>query len=72
MSIWSLSGDVCHPRPLEPLVEEGGELGADRLRLGRELLLLRVRGGGAALLLGVLAFVLGGCIVRAGAALVMI
>ena len=53
---WSLSGDVSDPRPLEPLVEEGGELGADRLRLGRELLLLCVRGG-AALLLGVLAFV---------------
>ena len=75
----SLSGDVRDPRPLEPLVEERGELCAHRLRLRRELLLLRVRGGTAVLLLVVLASVLGGggggggrLVVGAGAALVMI
>ena len=74
----SLSGDVRHPRPLQPLVEERCELRAHRLRLRRELLLLR-----AALLLllvsgVVLASLLGGgggggrLLVWAGAALLMI
>ena len=73
----SLSGNVRHPRPLEPLVEERCELRAHRLRLRRELLLLR-----AALLLlvsgVVLASLLGGgggggrLLVWAGAALLMI
>ena len=73
----SLSGNVRHPRPLEPLVEERCELRAHRLRLRRELLLLR-----AALLLLVSGVVLasllgrrgggGRLLVRAGAALLVI
>ena len=72
----SLSGDVCDPRPLEAFVEEGGELCAHRLRLRRELRLLRVHGWTS---VGVLASLLGGggrgggrLVVWAGASLVMI